>query len=167
MWSGCSPGWPSWPAEAVDVALRPATTADSEFCFAVHRAALGPYVRAVWGWDDAVQRGFHERSFDPGGTQIVTCEHRDAGFLVVERRPSGIYLGRIELLPHYQGRGVGGRLIRELLAEAAGCGQPVELDVLAVNTRAYALYVRLGFRDLGRHGENGVKIRMRWSVNKG
>ncbi len=34
------------------------------------------------------------------------------------------------------------------------------LDVLAINRQANALYERLGFHDVTRHGENNIKIRM-------
>ncbi len=33
-------------------ALRPATPADSECCFQLHKAAMGDYVTAIWGWDE-------------------------------------------------------------------------------------------------------------------
>jgi GNAT superfamily N-acetyltransferase len=141
----------------VDVRLRDATPADSDFCYALHEAALGPHVAAVWGWDDAVQRGFHERGFDPPNTKIIMVDGRDAGRLDVRRRPDEIFLGLIELLPAYQGKGVGGRLVRDLVAEAAAHGQVVRLEVLAVNTRAQALYTRLGFRETGRDER---KVRM-------
>jgi GNAT superfamily N-acetyltransferase len=143
------------------IGLRPATAADSEFLFALHRAALGPYVTAIWGWDEDLQRDFHERGLDPEHTRIVTVDGQDAGSLTVHYRPTEIYLGRIQLLPAVQGRGVGSRLIEALLAEAAERGQEVVLEVLSVNERAYALYRRLGFREVGRHGPDNVKIDMR------
>ena len=31
------------------VALRPATPADSEFCYQLHKAAMRSYVTATWG----------------------------------------------------------------------------------------------------------------------
>ncbi len=34
------------------VALRPATPADSEFCFQLHKAAIGDYVTAIWERDE-------------------------------------------------------------------------------------------------------------------
>ncbi|WP_246278840.1 GNAT family N-acetyltransferase [Phytohabitans rumicis] len=139
------------------VELRPATPADSEFCFALRQVALRPYVEATWGWDEAAQRGFHERRFDPAATQIVTVDGRDVGRLVVERGPDETVLGLIELLPAYQGRGIGTALIRDLIAE----GRPVALEVLAVNRKAYALYERLGFRETGR---DETKVHMRIEV---
>lgn len=47
------------------VALRPATSADSEFCFQLHKAAMGGYITAIWGWDEQRQRDSHARSFSP------------------------------------------------------------------------------------------------------
>lgn len=143
------------------VGLRPATAGDSEFCYQLHRAAMGEYVTAIWGWDDQVQRGFHERLFRPGRMQIITVGGADAGLIDVEYRPDEIYLGRIEILPGYQGRGIGSRLISALLEEAGRRGQPLALDVLTVNVRARALYQRLGLTEVGRHGDGNVKIAMR------
>ena len=77
------------------IALRSATPADSEFCFRLHKAAMGDYVRAIWGWDEQVQRDFHARAFNPGRWQIITADGADAGLLDVEYRPGEIYLSRL------------------------------------------------------------------------
>jgi hypothetical protein len=53
--------------------LRPATPADSEFCFRLHKAAMGGYITAIWGWDEQRQRDFHTREFNPGRWQIITA----------------------------------------------------------------------------------------------
>ncbi|WP_409463428.1 GNAT family N-acetyltransferase [Amycolatopsis sp. GA6-003] len=134
-----------------EIDLRPATAEDSDFCFQVHRAALGEYVAAVWGWDDETQRGYHDRVFAPSRWQVITVDGADAGVLVVEHRPAEVFLGRIELDPRYQSRGIGGRLLRWLSGVAAERGQPLTLEVLAVNPRAHAFYVRHGFRETGRN----------------
>lgn len=143
-----------------NVRLRPATPADNELCYQLHSAAMSPYVEAIWGWDEAAQRDYHNRGFDPVHTQIVTVDGDDVGVLIVDRRPTEIYLSRIELHPNHQGRGIGKRLIQGLIHEAATRRQPLMLDVLTVNPRAYQLYQQLGFREVSRHGENNTKIRM-------
>ena len=86
------------------IGLRPVTPADSEFCFQLHKAAMGDYITAIWGWDEQVQRDFHTRAFDPGHWQIITADGADIGMLDVEYRPSEIYLARIEIHPEHQGR---------------------------------------------------------------
>ena len=143
------------------VTLRPATPADSEFCFQLHKAAMGGYITAIWGWDEQRQRDAHTRKFNPGRWQIITADGTDIGMIDVEYRPAEIYLSRIEIHPDYQGRGIGTRLISALLDEAQHKGQDLILDVLAVNHRAQALYQRLGMTEVARHGDGNIKITMR------
>jgi GNAT superfamily N-acetyltransferase len=143
------------------IGLRPATGADSEFCFQLHKAAMGDYVSAIWGWDEQRQRGSHDRGFAPGRWQIITADGADIGMLNVEYRPTEIYLARIEIHPDHQGHGIGTRLIGALIEEASRRGQDLVLDVLTVNHRAEALYRRLGMTEVGRHGDNNIRITMR------
>ncbi|MFS4092049.1 GNAT family N-acetyltransferase [Streptomyces sp. AF1A] len=142
------------------IGLRATTAADEEYCFQLHKAAMGAYVTQIWGWDEDDQRVLHTRVFAPGRWQIITVDGADAGMLHVEHGPAEIYLGRIELHPDFQARGIGGGLIQELLRQARRQGRDLTLDVLAVNRRALALYRRLGLHEVGRHGENNIKIRM-------
>ncbi|MEU6579029.1 GNAT family N-acetyltransferase [Streptomyces sp. NPDC046805] len=143
--------------------LRSATPGDSEFCFQLHKAAMGDYVAAVRGWNDADQRDYHDCHFAPEHWQIITVNGVDAGTLIVEYGAAEVYLGRIELHPHYQGQGLGTRLIQSVIDSATHRGQDLLLDVLAANSRAHALYQRIGFREVARHGENNHKIRMRFT----
>ncbi|MGW0082269.1 GNAT family N-acetyltransferase [Streptomyces sp. NPDC003393] len=142
------------------IGLRPATSADSEYCFELHKAAMGAYVKAIWGWDEQIQRDFHARVFTPQRWQIITADDTDVGMLHFEHRVTDIYLARIEIHPDHQGRGIGSRLIRGLLQQARRQGRDLTLDVLVVNQRAQALYQRLGLYEVTRHGEDDIKIRM-------
>ena len=129
--------------------LRPATVDDSEFCYTLHRQSLGWVIAEVFGgWDDAVQREFHARWFDPARLEII--EDDDAtpiGVLDVQEGTDHTYLSRIELLPEYQNRGIGSAVIRDLLTD----GRSVRLHVFTLNSRARELYARLGFRVDGEH----------------
>ena len=143
------------------IGLRPATSADAEFCYQLHKAAMGEYVTAIWGWDEQVQRVFHERAFSPHRWQIITAGQADVGMLDVEYRLGEVYLSRIEIHPGHQGHGIGTRIISALLAEAERMGQDLVLEVLTVNSRAQALYRRLGLTEVARHGDRGIKVTMR------
>lgn len=60
----------------------------------------------------------------------------------------------IDLLPRAQGRGLGRRLITDLLQRLRDAGSPgVHLGMWARNTRAHAFYTRLGFTELARVGD--------------
>jgi ribosomal protein S18 acetylase RimI-like enzyme len=144
--------------------FRPAVAADDEFCFQLHKAAMGEYVAATWGWDEQVQREFHARAFNPGRWQIITLGGADIGMIDVEYRSGEIYLARIEIHPDHQGRGIGTRLIGALIDEARQNGLDVVLTVLTVNRRARGLYRRLGMREeAASDGEDNIKIRMRFN----
>lgn len=145
----------------INLGLRTATSADSEFCFQLHKAAMGDYVTTIWGWDEQAQWDYHTRAFDSDHWKIITADGTDIGMLNVEYRATEIYLGRIEILPDHQGRGIGTHLITALLSEADQREQDLVLDVFAINHRAYALYQRLGLRETARHGVDNIKIRMR------
>ena len=146
-----------------DVETRAAAPADTEFCFRLHRAAMGDVVAGIWGWDEDVQRGLHERGFTPGRRRIVRWRGRDVGMIDVRRDAGSIYLARIEIHPDFQGGGIGVRLVNALVDEAVRDGKELLLDVLAPNVRAYELYRRIGFREMYRHGDGLIKRRLRWA----
>jgi ribosomal protein S18 acetylase RimI-like enzyme len=128
-----------------DLQTRDATDADRALLYDVHRAALGPWVRQVWGWDEADQRARFARDFRPSAAEVVVFAGADVGTIRVEATGAGLFLDYVALLPAAQRRGLGTRLVRAVLARAAERRVPVELNVLQINP-ARALYERLGFR---------------------
>jgi ribosomal protein S18 acetylase RimI-like enzyme len=76
----------------------------------------------------------------------------------VLRAPGEIRVVDLALLPPWRGRGIGGRLLRELLAEAAAAGLPVRVHVERTNP-ALRLYARLGFAPAA---ELGPYLRLEW-----
>jgi ribosomal protein S18 acetylase RimI-like enzyme len=149
------------PARPDRLQLRPATSADSDLSFRLHRATMRDYVGQIWGWDDDVQQAMHDQRFDPPTTRIITVDGVDAGIIVTEQRPTELYLSRIAVDPGYQGQGIGRQVIEGLLVEAGEQGKTVVLEVLTSNPRAEALYRRLGFHEESRHGPDNIKIQMR------
>lgn len=166
MVRGACPGGTLASLVGSGIALRSASPADAEFCYQLHKAAMGEYITAIWGWDEPVQRAFHERAFNPHRWQIITAGQADAGMLDVECRPGEIYLSRIEIHPGHQGHGIGTRIISALVEEAQRTGQDLVLEVLTVNRRAQALYQRLGLTEVARHGDRGTKITMRSAYHR-
>lgn len=131
---------------SVAYTLRPATPADFDFLFALHRAAMRAYIEPIWGWHEDWQLEYFHEKYDSRQRQIIQVEGQDAGVLVVERHADELYLGLIELLPAFQGRGIGAAIIRGLIAQARAEGRPLELHVLRTNAPARRLYERLGLR---------------------
>lgn len=104
------------------------------------------YVEQTWGtWDEIAQEDFFRRSFDAHPIQIIVLDGADVGLLHVEHAPRELFLANIQILPAYQGRGLGAAVVRTVIASGQALRLPVRLQVLRVNTAARRLYERLGF----------------------
>ena len=110
----------------------------------LHRAALGAYVDATWGWDDDEQRRLFDGRFARDGLNVIEIEGEAVGMLAFEEREDEIFLASIELVPCWQGQGIGTDIVSLLLDTAEATRKPLRLRVLRTNPRAAALYRRLG-----------------------
>jgi len=128
--------------------LRPATARDTELLWRIQRLALGAYVTAVFGTDEAEQRRFFDEHFRVEAHEVIRVGGEDAGYLFYETRGEHVYLGNIALLPAFQNRGVGAEVVRHVVAQANALGLPVRLQVLRSNP-ARNFYERLGFEQVG------------------
>jgi len=75
---------------------------------------------------------------------IVELGGAPVGRLYTDERPASLHLIDIALLPQWRGRGLGGAILADLIADAATRGLAVSLQVEKVNP-ARRLYERLGF----------------------
>ncbi|MAS37226.1 MAG: GNAT family N-acetyltransferase [Anaerolineaceae bacterium] len=141
--------------------LRPVTQADYEFLYDLNRRTMRVYVEPLWGWDEAVQRENFQQRFKLDDHFIIVVDGTNAGRLSVDRSAERIFLSQINLLPDFQGKGIGSNLIESLKAEAAQANQPLELRVLQTNRPARRLYTRLGFVVFD---ENDTHLWMRWQA---
>ena len=132
-----------------DVTTRAIGPEDSEFAFQTKKAALGPYVAQVWGWDDRVQREQHARRYATQNVEIVECSGQDVGLIATVRNSDELVLNQLFILPPHQGKGIGTACMLRLIDEARTSGIPIRLRVLKVNIRGVAFYENLGFARVG------------------
>lgn len=141
--------------------LRPAEPADEAFLFALYRSTREEEL-ALTGWDEAQKSAFltmqftarrrhYEAEFPDASHEIVLLGGRPIGRLLVAREPGHIHLVDIALLAGHRGAGIGGALLRGLLADGDARRVPVRLSVLRGNP-ALRLYERLGFAITGDSG---------------
>ena len=146
--------------------LRPFAPEDQEFLFKVY-ASTRLHELAPLGWSGPQQEAFlrmqfnaqqrwYEMSYASADHNIILLEGQPVGRIMVMRGPHKNHLVDIALLSEYRNRGLGARLIGELVAESKKAGIPVGLQVLK-NNPAIHLYERLGFV---RTGEDDLYYQM-------
>jgi hypothetical protein len=79
----------------VQIDLLPCSPDDRDFVLRVTEEAMRTYVEEAFGsWDADVQRRHLEESFDPASYRLIVIDEVRAGILVVEDRPSDLFLQR-------------------------------------------------------------------------
>lgn len=126
------------------VTLRPAAETDREFLRRLHHDCFRPWVEPIWGWDEADQDRRFSDAFTTDGRSIVELHGRAIGTIRTTHGQGALFIADIAIAPEHQGRGIGARLLRGVLAEADRGGLPVRLQVLRTNP-ARRLYERHGF----------------------
>jgi ribosomal protein S18 acetylase RimI-like enzyme len=145
------------------VTTRPATQADYPFLYTLHKLALGSYVEATWGRDEAFQGKLFRDAWEPTANQVVLLGGEPIGCLRVEEHDDHVFVDYIALIPEHQRHGIGASLLRQVQASAAARGLTVRLNVLKVNP-ARALYERLEFAVVG---EDDVRWYMESPIGAG
>lgn len=129
--------------------LVPASTTDWDRAWAIQRVAFLDHVTRTWGGWTPEQVRRCEAAWSPEDTRLVELDGALAGWVRVEHYPDHDWLDLVVLEPAYQGRGLGTRVMRGLMAEARERGVPLWLSVHR-NNGARRLYLRLGFAELPR-----------------
>lgn len=88
---------------------------------------------------------------------VIELDGAPVGRLRIVRFDDRIFLGGIQVHPDHQRKGIGTRLITDLIEESRSARKPLELDVEHANVGARRLYERLG---LVRQSESEKDIRM-------
>lgn len=131
--------------------FRPCRESDREWAYALKSDAYRDVVTRQFGaWDETFQREFFTAHWKPETSQVITIDEKPVGMLALADRGGELWLGEIQLVPEWRGRGLGSTILRELLAQARAARKPFRLQVLKQNLRARELYLRLGFRVIGQ-----------------
>ena len=155
---------PAPPAETSrqeNITLRPMSDADRPFLKRVYAGTRSEELaQTPWSVEEKeaflkmqfeAQHDFYQKQFPSASYQIVERNGAPIGRLYLDRRPGELRVIDIALLPEERGAGIGGRLMQDVLDEAALLGKPVRIHVER-NNPAMHLYDRLGFRRVEDQG---------------
>ena len=125
--------------------IRKADAIDSDFVFAIKKAAFREYVEQVEGWDDTHQRGLHNKRFDSQDFRIIQFQGNDIGFFSTSCTSDSFKIHQFFIYPEYQDRGIGSACMTRILADADAAGKAVNLQVLKDQYPWHRLLPEIGF----------------------
>jgi ribosomal protein S18 acetylase RimI-like enzyme len=102
-------------------------------------------VDRLWGWDEIWQRTEFQRRLRESLALVIEFDGRSIGGLLLACQETEVYVREIQILPAWQGQGVGTSVLQYIIKHAEGRGAAVALSVVPANPRAQTLYERLGF----------------------
>jgi ribosomal protein S18 acetylase RimI-like enzyme len=148
--------------------LRPAGPDDAEVLHQVYASTREEELSVV-PWDAATKEAFlrmqfaaqdtYYRSTYPDASYDLIVDGAEVlGRLYVDRGEVAWLVIDLALLPEHRGNGLGTRLLRGVLADAAGAVKPVHMHVEQFNP-ARRLYDRLGFYQIA---EQGIYLLLEW-----
>ena len=149
--------------------LRPAGPDDTELLYRIYASTREDELAVVL-WDAlakeaflrmqfAAQDRYYHATFPAASYDLIVSGEEVLGRLYVDRGEPAWLVLDIALLPEHRGRGIGARLLTDVLAEARAAAKPVQIHVERFNP-AQRLYDRLGFRQIA---DEGVYLRLEWN----
>ena len=154
------------------ITFRPIQPEDEPFLYSLYASTREEELSLV-PWNAAeresflrmqfsAQHKFYMEQYLDACFEIIEANGRSVGRLYVDRREDEIRLIDIALMTQERNRGIGSRLLKDLLAESARVGKPVRIHVERFNP-ALRLYERLGFEPID---DQGVYFLMEWSPER-
>lgn len=144
-----------------EICLRPVTESDQSFLVDLYGTTRADEMRLV-PWTEEQKRSFVEFQFAAqqlhyrekyphAAHHVILLDEESIGRLYVARLDDEIRIMDILLLPTYRNRGIGTRLLSDLVKEAEQQGKPLTIYVEDLSP-SLQLFERLGFKQTQREG---------------
>ncbi|SDY46836.1 Acetyltransferase (GNAT) family protein [Proteiniborus ethanoligenes] len=128
--------------------LKKATLEDYDFIYGVKKRTLRSHIEKIWGWDEEYQKKDFSENFIPSRNNIILVNDINIGVLEVAEEDKIIHITELEILPEFQGKGIGSEVIKDILKDGKEKGKKVKIGCFKINEGAKSLYLRLGFKIL-------------------
>jgi ribosomal protein S18 acetylase RimI-like enzyme len=139
----------------MQLTLRPALPSDRPFVERVYFETQRWIIERLFGWrGDETERQKFANFYNETSAQIIRLDGDDAGWITVITDDAGVEISQIYVLPEFQNKGVGTRIISDIIAKARSSSLCVRISTAKINP-AIRLYERLGFR---QYAETEFKI---------
>ena len=143
------------------ISLRPIDDSDLPFLLRVYAStreeelAPVPWTRAqtdaFLASQFVLQHQYYQEHYAGAQFEVILADGQPIGRLYLARWAEEHRIIDIAIVPEHRGRGIGSRLLADVIAEADAVGKPVSIHVEMQNP-ARRLYERLGFLPVDEHG---------------
>lgn len=133
----------------MDLIVRLATAEDAPFLRALNRAAYEELAVRIFGcWDEAVKRDKFESKLARGGFRVIVLGSERVGAILSVDGNRHVTSRDLMVLPQFQRRGIGSRMLELEIARATALQKPIRLHTSRFN-EARRFYLRHGFAETG------------------
>jgi ribosomal protein S18 acetylase RimI-like enzyme len=126
----------------MQITLRPAIAEDFAYCKRLYFPEMKRIIEEL-NLDPAAQEVGFEQQWELVQVRIIMLNGSEVGWLQSVMQGEGLFIGQLFVDGPFQRRGIGTRVIKGLVGEAARVSQAVLLNVVKTNP-ALRLYKRLG-----------------------
>ncbi|MFQ2201211.1 GNAT family N-acetyltransferase [Aeromonas hydrophila] len=131
----------------MEIELAGIASSEFEQRFAAVKEGIFPYVEAVFGWDDEMQRERLTSEYEPHWFSWIQAGSERVGLLCCKPYDDALHVHLLIIFPQYQGKQLGSAVMDRLHREAASEGRHrVTLSSFSANQRAIEFYRRLGYQ---------------------
>ncbi|CAP44438.1 GNAT family N-acetyltransferase [Bordetella petrii] len=126
------------------LAYLPVTEQDFDALADLRAAAMRPSLERLGRYDARRSRERLRATFEPAHTRGIHLDGRRIGFYALRPQDDALRLDHLYLLPVESGRGVGSRVLRDIIGQAQAAGRALRVGALR-GSDANRFYLRHGF----------------------
>ncbi len=133
----------------MEYSLRQANKSNLDFIFNLKKSTLKEHIEQIWGWDDGYQQQILKDEFIAENNFMIYSEDVIIGVLEVNETIDTFHIVELEIVPEYQGKGIGSKILQDIILKMSDVGKKVRLGCFTINKKALKLYEKNGFRKYG------------------
>ena len=108
------------------------------------------FIATFGSWDEARHVRDTSECWDSGHISIIEVGGERVGMIQILDQTGFVEIGELQIQPSHQNRGIGSRILSDIVNQAHKRGKNVKLSVALNNERAYEFYQRCGFQHVAQ-----------------
>lgn len=126
---------------------------DYEFVFNIIKITMKDYIEEIRGWDEGLEHLFFKEEMSEEDNYVIKVDNERIAYLSLDKTADNIGIENLLILPKYQNKGIGTRIIKDLIRECKLKEKNLSLKAFKINEKANKFYTALGFNLVGEDNE--------------